>query len=570
MITPISIVSVLPETHVVAGFDSSGCMLSRRIEQKSKAYISLRDDESHLEWRVTKCHEQLSNSTSSVSEWMSTQGFNVTFFCTVSGKGPVLTKPQLAIIESICGPFVVGKSTGAMCASAWRIDGLKMHDILCRETDHMQGSDEDGEFVPETDSVRIRTPLDLQRFLRRLEHSVEADSVAFVRMVLFDENRIVHFVFAKDNDAVKMLSVIPQARMARKSGSPFAHLLKGLSERCLSPLLAGNAKPFIIIDAAEVSDSNVLTYQTLFDIGEKMCITALPCESELNLQIEDFEIIDSMDKLPPFRPVDRKSVNADRNPRVSVHLDEVSRPKSASKTRQEEDVLTTKDPMIEVDELRAKNLTLRCELDRLAAAALPSNEGGNAYTNHLVAEVKQLRSELLNLETEKRKYETSKRLIDSLIEKSNKLKTESACRASKLDEFGKRESLLKTELTELKRNCEVLLQENRSLNLELDRVKLDQSSTGPRSGGGTVESFYHEFLFPFNRKRDLGKTLVGINEALQKIERTVAINAPSAVLDVRRCIGGVDKVKEMTNELIAASEKLEISSATLIKKLSHQ
>lgn len=499
MITPISIISVLPETHAIVNVDHPNHQLRLRIDHKSKEYISVNGDDSHLEWRVTKCHQNIATCASAITNWMSSQHFNVTIFVTVPDGLPIMGKLQISMMESICAPFLVTKPACDMCASSWKINGGYLQDILQTEHDTVSGIRDEGELVPETDSVRIRTPLDFQRLARRLEHSVEQKAIVFVRFVNFTDNRILHFIFANSTDAVRVLGVIPQARTSRKSGAPIIHPLKGLTERCLVPLLAGNAKPFLIIDATEVNETNITVYQSLFDLGEKMCITALPCESELSLRMEDFEIIDSIDKLPPFKKVEQKQTPH----RVSVHLDDAparkSRPKPISPPKIIENVVVPeKDEMSEIDELKAQNLILKCEVDRLNAAKASSSEGGtNAYTTHLVAEVKQLRQELLQVETEKRKYETSKRLLDSLIEKSNKLKTESASRAAKIEELRKQESVLKTELSQLKQNCEYLLQENKQLNIQLEQR---DSAARTNKGEVSVESFYHEFLFPFNRK----------------------------------------------------------------------
>jgi hypothetical protein len=223
---------------------------------------------------------------------------------------------------------------------------------------------------------------------------------------------------------------------------------------------------------------------------------------------------------------------------------------------------TSADEISEVEQLRAKNLALKCEVDRLAA----SGDHSNSYSNHLVQEVKSLRMELARTEAERRKYETSKRLLDTLMDKSNKLKLENASKTGKIEEMKKLESVLRSELAELKRNCEFLINENRQLGQQVEEIKNRPSSSPMET---TVESFYHEFLFPFNRKKETAKTLVSMHETLQKIERAVAVNAPSSLLDVRRCQASTEKVKEFVNELISASEKLEVSAVTLIKKYSN-
>jgi chromosome segregation ATPase len=343
-----------------------------------------------------------------------------------------------------------------------------------------------------------------------------------------------------------------------------------LTQRCLSPLLAGNAKPFIVIDTSSASEENILTFQSLFDLGEKLCLTALPCEPEpAALRIEDFEVIESMDKVPPRKPLEVKNCPPNA-PKVKVHL---NGPKPRKEKKEIPDVINQLDELEkeigsdvlgyerEIEGLRTQNMVLKCEVDKLSATS--SAEGGNAYTSHLVTEVKQLRAELLNVENDRRKYETSKRLIESLIEKSNKLKAEVSSKNAKIDQLREQETVYKSELCELKKNCEYLLETNRALNLELENARALKSIRKPET---SIESFYHDFLFPFNRKKEMGKAILTIHESLQRVERSVAVNAPSSVLDVRRSLSTLAKLKDCINELVSAGEKLEISAVTLIKQ----
>jgi hypothetical protein len=556
---------------LIASFGSSECPFASRVDNKSKEFISLRDDDSHLEWRVTKFHVDPASCSASISSWTTSEMFNVSIFRTIPDGSPILGKFQVEALESVCASFLIGKPIGNLCASAWTTTDSDLVDLLKATNRVMSETGRHDELVPETESVRLNSALDFQRFVRRLEHSLDNVSCLFVRFVLFGRNQIIHFIFIHNRDAIKALSGIPQARMARKGGSPCVTITSSLTERCLIPLLAGNAKPFIVLDGTDANDFNAVSFQTLLDLGEKMCITALPCEPEVELRMDDFEIIDSIDKLPPRRQsVSSKGERPKSSPsrRVSVHVsDPLPKPLSDETLLQEISQLENELASgAEIDELKAKNLTLKCEVDRLKSSVDTGNS--SAYTNHLVAEVKQLRQELLKVETEKRKYETSKRLVESLIEKTNKLKADCTSKTSKIEEMRKHESLLKAELGELKRNCEALLQDNRQLNLELESVKTSNSSSESRTRTPqvSVDSFYHEFLFPFNRKRETGKALASLHETLQKIERCVAINAPACVLDVRRCISQSERIRDFFNELVSASEKLEVSAITLIKK----
>ena len=594
MIMSSAVVSVLPEVHLVQISD----LLKIRTDARQKEFVSFREDDSHLEWKITHAHEEMSTCAALISSWNGSQKLNASIFSSVPLSEPtVFSKVQTELLETICASFMSGKSIGDICVSAWIINGDSLEDVLRPDSAVVDASAaQTSELVPETDSVRVRSVLDFQRFIRRLEHSVDQQTEAlFLRFVLFKDSRILHFIFIRDNVGVTALNVIPSCRISRKAGTPVVNRSMTLCQRCLVPLLAGNAKPFFVIDASQVTESSILTYQSLFDLGEKMCITALPCEPEqVVLKIEDFEVIESMDKLPPRKPLTLKNspdstqlvTQPAASPKLSVHLPSPSPPKSSSKGPRkakkesprlsEEDVLKQLEDLErdiggdvigyekEIEDLRAKNMVLKCEVDKLSASS--SGESGNAYTSHLVSEVKHLRQELLNVETEKRKYETSKRLLDSLIEKSNKLKAESQGKSTKIEELRKHESTLKAELAELKKNCEYLLESNRVLNLELEQARKTNSARERRTD--TIDSFYHDFLFPFNHKREMAKSVVSMHETLQRVERAVAVNAPSALLDVRRSLAHLEKLKDYVNELVAASEKLEISAVTLIKEKS--
>ena len=568
MISTAAYMSVIPETHIIRGSDA----FKSRTDAKQKEFVSLVDDDSYLEWKVSRVHESQSSCASQIWTWMNSSNLNTTICCTGGASEVLLSKPRVEFLESVCSGFLSSKPLGQICGSVWTTSSEFLEDILRPEAacDHPAGG-VSVDVVPETESVRIRSALDFQRLLRRIEHSLSSSVDAlFLRFVLFSESKIVHFVFLNDVHAVKNLGPIPSCRVSRKSGTTSYPDSMNLTQRCLSPLLAGNAKPFIVIDTSSASEENILTFQSLFDIGEKMCLTALPCEPEPTaLRIEDFEILDSMDKVPPRKPLDVKNAPSTA-PKVKVHL---NGPKPRKPKKETPDVMNQLDELEreigsdvlgyekEIEGLRTQNMVLKCEVDKLSATS--SADGGNAYTSHLVTEVKQLRAELLSVENDRRKYETSKRLVESLIEKSNKLKAEVGSKSAKIEQLREQETVYKSELSELKKNCEYLLETNRSLNLELENARSSKLIRKPET---SIESFYHDFLFPFNRKKEMGKAILTIHESLQRIERSVAVNAPSSVLDVRRSLSTLDKLKDCINELVSAGEKLEISAVTLIKQ----
>jgi hypothetical protein len=72
-------------------------------------------------------------------------------------------------------------------------------------------------------------------------------------------------------------------------------------------------------------------------------------------------------------------------------------------------------------------------------------------------------------------------------------------------------------------------------------------------------------LFPFQSKREMEKSFITLHDSLAKIERAVAVNCPAVVLDVKRSSDSMHRLKDAVNELLSASEKLEISAVTLLK-----
>ena len=401
----------------------------------------------------------------------------------------------------------------------------------------------------------------------------------FVRFVMFKQGIILHVIFGGLESSIASMSVIPAARSAKKSGNPFYGNFS-ITQRCLLPLLGGNSKPFILINPGHISEKLSVLYQSLFDLCERICLTALTCHAEepSSMRLDEFEVVGSVDLLPMRATLRQKTsdkkypesdteaiilrvVPEERDLREGVaqldaELEEVRR--SSIMANDSYDVSES-----ELNELKTRNLILRAEIDRLKISSSSGN--GNAYTNHLLSEVKQLRQELAAVETERRKYLTSKRLVESLIEKSNKSKSEALLKQSKLDEAKKTEDVMRKEMIEMKRNCESLLEMNRKLERELEVVKRASHAEPPAP---CVESVYHQFLFPFQRKREMEKTFLSLYDSLGKIERAVAVNSPSVLLDVKRSSDSMHRLKDCVSELLSASEKLEISAVTLLKKKS--
>lgn len=569
-------ICVIPETHVirsVCGAPPGG--LSFRVDGKGREFVSFADDDSKLEWKISKSHDSSSGAINHIRSWNRDFTVNVTVSVPMLESGEtVFGKAQVEILEHLCLEYLTEKDASLMCASGWQVSNDHIDDILS------SGGPNDGqctfgggseEIVPETTSVKIDSVVQFQKFIRRLQNCADSDSTLFVRFVVFKRGIILHVVFSTLETSVASMSVVPAARSAKKSGNPVYGNFS-VTQRCLLPLFAGNSKAFLLLmpSKEQLEKSSVLC-QSLLDLCERTCLTALTCFPEGSMRVEDFEVLGSMD-LAPIRSVVKRIVSI---PSVEVSVEvtpleeEVLRENVAQLDAELEEVrrssIMANDSSYdasehEVQELRAKNLILRAEIDRIKINSSAAS-GANAYTNHLLSEVKQLRQELASVESERRKYLTSKRLVESLIEKSNKSKAEVVAKQSKVEELRKSEELLRKEMTEMKRNCEHLIDLNRTLERDLNAAR--QIPSPPPVP--PVESTYHQFLFPFQRKREMEKNFHCIHDSLGKIERAVAVNCPSSILDVRRSSDSLSKLKDCVNELLSASEKLEISAVTLLK-----
>jgi DNA repair exonuclease SbcCD ATPase subunit len=187
--------------------------------------------------------------------------------------------------------------------------------------------------------------------------------------------------------------------------------------------------------------------------------------------------------------------------------------------------------------------------------------GGSAYSSHLVNEVKRLRAELETMETEKRKYATSRRLIDSLVDKSNKLSSELESRSERIDKLLLNEKILKTELGKLRDHCEYLVAQNRELELGYPTESKPANVSEPPQ---RVDSLYKQFLFPFRGKNELEGKLKKLTDHLAKIgQKTNCGHSP--ILEIDRANKTVDDIRGRILDLVSASAKLEISAYCLIK-----
>lgn len=576
-----SLLSVIPEVHVVFPKGRSGggvSTFSSRTDNKGKEFVTISDDTPRLEWRISKSHRDILSVSGILARWIQNERLNIAILLsTDDSQGELLSGAHLELFDAVCSSFVIPSNGTRVCACAWSITSAGLDDLL---TSGFVVSDSfgEGEVVPETTSVKLDSVVEYQKFLRRIQTSVSSDphTVLFVRFAVFTETTgevfLVHVVLTKLNrNFLESISVIPSVRNAKKTGCALPSNLS-LAQACLLPLMTGNSKPFIILPLVNqaLSDSSAVLYQSIFDACEKICLVSLPCAREERAQLQDFDTVERVDLLEKRRPAERRSVvvedltpmSPEKSPpnpdpleevirhdldRLDSELGRIARPDDSSLVEMYE---------TELSEVKSKNLLLRNELDKMRLGGSSGFGTGNAYTSHLVNEVKGLRAELVALEAEKRKYLTSKRLVESLVEKTNKMKVDLSGKASKIKEMEAVGKSVKLELAELRSNCEKLLVDNAAL--------LEHSQKAPPDPTLQFRSVYKEFLFPFDGKKDLERYLVRLNEALQKLERTVAVACPSAVMEVRRSLETLEKVRVNVNTLISACERLEVSAGCIL------
>ena len=548
------LISAIPEVHLIVPHSSSNAssVFSCRADKNGKEFVSIANDVPRLEWRITKSHVDTVSVASQISRWVFTESLNTTIVLGVPDScASLLQSGQIDFLDSVCSSFVVPKEGKSVCASAWTISGDFVDDLLARGPGlNMSVTTED--FVPVVVSVALDSLVEYQKFLRRV--SIAADVVLFLRFALFSSSgtvHMVHFIVSRLNRSLlESLSPIPAARTLEKTKSRVKDPAASLTTRCMRALLARDSRPFVILWLSEITHltgTQTVFYQCLFDMCERLCLVALLCGREGLAKVDDFKIVSRMDLL-----VRRSHVSAPQvEPDVCVPAvapDDISETAlEADLSRLERQLDDGPDDTFdvyenEISELKAKNLILRTEIDRLK---ISGGEGApNAYTSHLVAEVKSLRGQLLQFEQDKRKYLTSKRLVDSLVEKTNKLKSELAQKNKNRTDFDAVNANLRSELDQLRTDCEKLLAENASLR----RVPTESTSHQFRA-------LYTEFLFPFKDAKQVEKCLVRMFEIMRKFE--VSENQ-------KRGIETLDKLRLMVNSLIAASQKLEMSAACML------
>ena len=112
-------------------------------------------------------------------------------------------------------------------------------------------------------------------------------------------------------------------------------------------------------------------------------------------------------------------------------------------------------------------------------------------------------------------------------------------------------------------HCEYLMAQNRELELGYPHSDVREISR-PSEPTPRIDSLYKQFLFPFRGRNELATKLKSLTEYLSKISQKASAGH-SVLLDIERGNKLVDDIRGRVNDLIDASEKLEISAYCLIK-----
>jgi hypothetical protein len=568
--------SVIPEFHLLYNTENSDpdC-LNHRSTKQGKEFVSFSDDGCGFEWKVTRLHktEQCLRSTLQAID----KSFSMSLAYVIAipdSQADLLSKNVSGIIDDIVRERFSKPGTRNFGFSAWQVTAENVYDLLLStERSPPLNICTDWKNVSEYAAIKVPTMTEYQKLLHHISECVSPEAITvYIRCVLFDEKKVIFFGISRIKQGVSDMSLAPQIRASIKTNRTLSLPTNmSYSSKCLLPLLTGNVKPIFIAIIGGISDSTIVGLQALFDFGEKLCLTALPCHVEDMCEIQ---MIESISNLPTRRStklaVTKSLPSIQSSSGDNAFADEKESKELMIKTEIDNldtELISVKTAAIqdntqldEIVELRSKNLLLKCEIDRLKLIKVNQPQELNAYTNHLLTEIKQLRQELLSVETERRKYLTSKRLVESLIEKSNKNKQEIAIKNARIEELKKSEKNLRDEMHALKKDYEVIGKQVE----ELENARLKQQQQAEIKPA--VDSLYHQFLFPFNSKRDVAKHFTSLYELLIKIERSCALNNPTCVLDIRKAQSALEKIKDNTNELISASEKLEISCVTLLKR----
>jgi len=593
--TPNSVLSV-PEVHLVKRQGKQTSSSFRvRLNPKGKQLVSVFDDIPKLEWRITSSYETTDEFSSFLRSGILTASLATCFTVIVPDSVPLMSSDAMDIVDSLAA--MLGKKVEfktPIFISASRLD------TTTGITDLVSGLCTDG--PPQKESaVKISSLIEYEKFIRKLNHT-ENSSTTALKINLTDSEKMTTVLLLRTNrENIFQLSLIASLRSRRKT-APFTSPPEDqLATKWLAPYMASNTKLMMIVleppphapttaatRTVSENDSNLALYESLFDALEKISLTALggdgswvtPQIGTVYETVTESPIMQHCSDRPQTTtrlvdaPLDDEKLLEFEIENLNMQLG--TSPQGTSTTATTGAAMST--PITvpseishsadEIAELRAKNLSLRFELDKLRLSKMPPP--GNAvsnYSNHLLIELKKLRSEVEGMEIERRKFLTSKRLIDSLVEKSNKLKADCLVRDERIEKLNENERLLKLELSKMRDHCEYLLEENRSL--ELDRERGDTVGGGgnrrslPRPVIATtcntptephtarVSSLYKQFLFPFRGRLEIEK----IFSKLKSPGIVVGDKGSKLLTDL----------ESRVLDLMSASEKLEVSAFCLIK-----
>ena len=524
-----SVTSSVPETHLLRDNMVSSQSFTTRINQKGKLFVSVFDDSPKLEWKISCTHANTNRFIDALSGPVLKRFLYTTLFISQPEGHPLDGKTVTNIIdgflskEPCCNQPIIVSSFYISLVDSSRFD-LVNHENL--------------ENSSQPSRVRVASVIHYEKLMRRIFHfnaSKPAGALIIEAVSKSDSSRSRRSVVVSHASPalVSILSNVANVRSLMKRGNP--PQFKTFLDRLLSQYLNNGSHLIMLVIEPPKSFPGLEVYEKLFDALERMSLTALPASSlpaDIRVQYE------SVDQLPNEPVRDRPTT--------------ITTPSSESSHQ------AVSDQECEIADLRAKNLQLKHELDkyRLGGAV-----GGSAYSSHLVNEVKRLRAELETMETEKRKYATSRRLIDSLVDKSNKLSSELESRSERIDKLLLNEKILKTELGNFRDHCQYLVAQNRELELGYPTESKPANVSEPPQ---RVDSLYKQFLFPFRGKNELEGKLKKLTDHLAKIgQKTNCGHSP--ILEIDRANKTVDDIRGRILDLVSASEKLEISAYCLIK-----
>ncbi len=491
--------------------------------------MSVFDDSPKLEWKISCCH----SNTSAFVDTINAETTNLSTDSTMLILQPEGVPEHGKAVTNIIDGFL---SKEPCCNRPIIVSSfhISLSDSAC--FDIVRHANLDTSSHPSR--VCVSSVLHYEKLMRRISHYITSKTSGVLIIDSVSGPATAHcrrsvIVSHASPLLIPFLSNTANVRSLMKRGNPAP--FKSFLDRLLTQYLNSGSHVMMVVIEPPKSHPGMEVYEKLFDCLERMSLTALPA-SQVPTDVQaDFQ---SVDQLPNEQTRD--------NPRSTPSF-ESSQPVS--------------DNECEIAELRAKNLELKHELDkyRLGGAV-----GGSSYSNHLVNEVKRLRFELESMETEKRKYATSRRLIDSLVDKSNKLSTELESRSERIEKFIAIEKILKTELAKLRDHCEYLVAKNRELELGYPTACQPTHVVEPPQ---RIDSLYKQFLFPFRGKNELETKLKKLTDHIARIGQKSNCGQ-TTILELDRANKTVDDIRGRISDLISACEKLEISAYCLIKESS--